>query len=254
MNEMTVFKNPTFGAIRTLQRNGEPWFVAADVCRALEIDRTATRRLDDDEKGVHSTQTLGGTQEVSIVNEPGLYSLVLGSRKPEAKEFKRWITHEVIPSIRKHGAYMTGETLMKALAEPDNMIKLLTTLKQEQEARQKLETKVEEDKPKVLFADAVSASKTSILIGDLAKLIRQNGVAIGQNRLFKWMRDNKYLCSTGDKYNLPSQQSMEMGLFEIKETTINNPDGSVRVTRTTKITGKGQQYFINKFLTAQEAV
>ena len=243
MNELQVFENNQFGQVRAIMKDGEPWFVAADVCRALEIanNRDALTRLEQDEKGVALTDTPGGAQEVTIVNEPGLYALVLGSRKPEAKAFKRWVTHEVIPSIRKTGAYMTPETIEKVLMNPDTIISLATQLKE-------LQTKVEQDKPKVLFADAVAASHTSILIGDLAKLIRQNGVEVGQNRLFQWLRDNGYLCSTGERYNLPTQKSMELKLFEVKETTISNPDGSIRITRTTKVTGKGQAYFVNKFL------
>ena len=242
-NELQVFENNQFGQVRAIMKDGEPWFVAADVCRALEIanNRDALTRLEQDEKGVALTDTPGGAQEVTIVNEPGLYTLVLGSRKPEAKAFKRWVTHDVVPSIRKTGAYMTPETIEKVLMNPDTIISLATQLKE-------LQTKVEKDKPKVLFADAVAASHTSILIGDLAKLIRQNGVEVGQNRLFQWLRDNGYLCSTGERYNLPTQKSMELKLFEVKETTISNPDGSIRITRTTKVTGKGQAYFVNKFL------
>lgn len=250
MNNIAVFQNEQFGQVRTVTQNGEPWFVAADVCRALEIrnNRDAMERLDADEKGVALTDTLGGNQEMSIVNEPGLYSLVLGSRKPEAKAFKRWITHEVIPAIRKHGAYATPEMVEKMLGDPDVMIRTLTALKEERAKNAALTAQAEADKPKVLFADSVSAAQTSILIGELAKLINQNGVDIGQQRLFKWMRDNGYLMKNGVSYNLPTQRSMDAGWFEIKETTINNPDGSVRLTRTPKVTGKGQVYFINKFL------
>ena len=250
MNELRVFENSEFGQIRTVEQNGEPWFVAADVCKALEHSnsRMALDRLDPDEKGVSSIYTPGGAQEMSVVNEPGLYSLVLGSRKPEAKAFKRWITHEVIPAIRKHGAYATPEMVERMLGDPDVMIRTLTALKEERAKNAALEAKAEADKPKVLFAESVSAAKTSILIGELAKLLKQNGVDMGQTRLFKWMRDNGYLMKNGASTNLPTQRSMDMGLFEIKETTINNPDGSVRLTRTPKVTGKGQVYFVNKFL------
>lgn len=249
-NELQIFENNQFGQVRAIMKDGEPWFVAADVCRALEIanNRDALTRLEQDEKGVALTDTPGGAQEVTIVNEPGLYTLVLGSRKPEAKAFKRWVTHEVIPSIRKHGMYATPTTIEQMIADPANAIKVFSALKQEQERRKELEATVEHNAPKVLFADAVAASHTSILIGDLAKLIRQNGVEVGQNRLFQWLRDNGYLCSTGEWYNLPTQKSMELKLFEVKETTISNPDGSIRITRTTKVTGKGQAYFVNKFL------
>lgn len=188
---------------------------------------------------------------MTIINESGLYNVILRSDKPEAKPFRKWVTSEVLPTIRRHGVYMTPETIEKALTDPDTIIQLATTLKEERDARMALEAKAEADKPKVLFADAVSASHTSILVGDLAKLLRQNGVEIGQNRLFRFLRDNGYLCSHGERYNLPTQRSMDRGWFQVKETTINQPDGSIRVTRTVKVTGKGQQYFINLFLSSK---
>ena len=250
MNDLQIFENKDFGKVRTVTLNGAPWFVAADVCRALDIanSRDAVKRLDDDERGVVSTDTLGGVQEMTVVNESGLYSLVLGSRKPEAKQFKRWITHEVIPTIRKTGGYVNNDDLFvnTYLPNADDTTKALfrSTL----ETIRTQNAKLEEYKPKAIFADAVSASKSSILVGELAKILQQNGVAIGQNRLFAWLRNNGYLCCYGERYNMPTQRSMEMSLFEIKETTINNPDGSIRVSRTVKVTGKGQQYFINKFV------
>ena len=251
---LQVYTNSDFGTVRTLLRNGEPFFVATDVCKALSItnNRDAIARLDEDEKGVASIDTLGGEQVVSIISESGLYSLVLGSRKPEAKSFKRWITHEVIPSIRKHGAYMTLSTIDNIINDPDFGIKLLNALKEEREKTKQLSAKIEEDRPKTIFADAVSASHTSILIGDLAKLIRQNGYEIGQNRLFDWMRLNGYLIKSGDSRNMPMQRYVEQGLFEIKENTVQNPDGSVRITRTPKVTGKGQVYFVNMFMKFKE--
>ena len=250
-NQMQVFNNATFGNIRVVQQDGEPWFVAVDICKALDIsnNRDAISRLDADEKGVASTDTLSGRQQVTIINEPGLYSLVLGSRKPEAKLFKRWITHEVIPTIRKHGAYMTPETIEKTLTDPDFIIQLATQLKDEQAKRAALEAKIEADAPKVLFSDSVEASDCSILVGQLAKQLRQNGVDIGQQRLFKRLREEGYLCSSrGDRYNMPTQRAMDMGLFEIKERTVNNPDGSIRVTFTPMVSGKGQIYFTNRYM------
>lgn len=251
-SELMTFENETFGSIRTMNIDGEPWFVAVDVCNALEISnsRDAVARLDDDEKNtVALTDGIRGNPNKVIVNEPGLYSLVLGSRKPEAKAFKRWITHEVIPSIRKHGAYMTPDTLDRMISSPEFGIKLLTALQEERERNAKLENKVEADKPKVMFADAVSTSKSTILVGELAKLLRQNGVDVGQNRLFKWMRENGYLISrNGTDFNMPTQRAMEQGLFTIKETVITHSDGSVSISKTTKVTGKGQQFFVNKFL------
>lgn len=250
MNELQIFNNNQFGEIRTTIKDGEPWFVASDVCRALEIanNRDALTRLEQDEKGVALTDTPGGTQEVTIVNEPGLYALVLGSRKPEAKAFKRWVTHEVIPSIRKHGMYATPTTIEQMIADPANAIKVFSALKQEQERRKELEATVEHNAPKVLFAEAVQASHDSCLVGQLAKMIRQNGKPIGANRMFTWLRDNGWLCKKGENWNMPTQKAMEAGYFEIKETVIANPDGSTRITRTPKVTGKGQIYFINWFL------
>ena len=192
--------------------------------------------------------TLGGPQEMICVNESGLYNVILRSDKPQAKQFKKWITSEVLPSIRKRGAYMTDDALERAITDPDFLIRLATELKDERAMRYKMQDKIEQDRPKVIFADAVSASHTSILIGDLAKLIRQNGFEIGQNRLFDWLRDEGYLIKYGSSKNMPTQRAMDLRLFEVKETTISNADGSIRITKTTKVTGKGQQYFINKFL------
>jgi anti-repressor protein len=238
--------------VRTVVINNEPWFVAKDVCVVLEISdaRKSVNLLDEDERNIIPvTDSLGRNQDTFIINEPGLYSLVMKSRKPEAKQFKRWITHEVLPTIRKHGAYMTDDALEKTLQDPDYIIGVISALKDEKQKRIAAEQTVEKQKPKVLFADAVETSKASILIGELAKLLKQNGVEIGQKRLFDWLRDNGYLIKRiGDEYNNPTQKSMELGLFEIKKSTINNPDGSVRVTKTSKVTGKGQIYFINKFL------
>lgn len=257
MNEIQIFKNAEFGSVRAIEIDGEPWFVAADVCRALEIknNRDVLARLDNDERGVASIDTHGGRQEMSIVNEPGLYSLVLGSRKPEAKAFKRWITHEIIPAIRKHGGYLTHAKVEEALLNPDVLIRLATDLKNEREARieaeaqkQRLCEKVEADAPKVLFADSVSASSQSILVGELAKLLRQNGASFGQNRLFERLRNDGYLHRGGSQKNMPTQKAMDLGLFEVQERTINNPDGSIRLTKTPKVTGKGQVYFINRYL------
>ena len=249
MSNIQIF-NYNSVEVRTIQNDGEPWFVLKDVCNVLHIgnSRDVVARLDQDEKGVGQIDTLGGKQEMTIINESGLYNVILRSDKPEAKPFRKWVTSEVLPTIRRHGMYATPDTVEKMLADPDTTIKLLETIKQERAARMALEAKAEADKPKVLFADAVSASHTSILVGDLAKLLRQNGVEIGQNRLFSFLREKGYLCSQGERYNLPTQRSMDRGWFQVKETTINQPNGSVRITRTVKVTGKGQQYFINLFL------
>lgn len=244
MNELQIFKNNQFGNVRIVMKGQEPWFVAKDVCECLAISkhRDAISRLDTDERGSLKVDTLGGKQEMATVNEYGLYSLVLSSRKPEAKEFKRWITHDVIPQIRKTGQYVADipRTLPDALRAYANEV----------EEHNKAKALIEEQKPKVLFADSVAASHTSILVGDLAKLLHQNGVKdMGQKRLFNWLRENSYLIKRkGSDYNSPTQKAMEMGLFQIKETVVSHADGHTSVNKTTKVTGKGQQYFINKFL------
>ena len=250
MSNIRIF-NYNSVEVRTIQKDGEPWFVLRDVCNVLGLGTPArvAERLDTDEVSqTHITDSMGRQQEMTIINESGLYNVILRSDKPEAKPFRKWVTSEVLPTIRRHGMYATPDTVEKMLADPDTTIKLLETIKQERAARLALEAKAEADKPKVLFADAVSASHSSILVGDLAKLLRQNGVEIGQNRLFSFLREKGYLCSQGERYNLPTQRSMDRGWFQVKETTINQPNGSVRITRTVKVTGKGQQYFINLFL------
>ena len=246
-----VFNNPEFGQIRTVEIDGEPFFVGRDVAKTLGYanpNDALAKHVDEEDKGVAKRDTPGGAQDLAVINESGLYSLILASKLPNAKRFKHWITADVIPSIRKHGAYATPATIENIINNPDFGIKLLQSLKEEQEKNKTLAAENEVMKPKALFADAVATADTSILIGDLAKLIRQNGYDIGQNRLFGWLRDNGYLVKHGDAYNMPTQKSMDLGLFEVKERTIGNPDGSTRITRTTKVTGKGQQYFINKFL------
>ena len=252
MNEIQIFNNPEFGEVRTVEIDGEPWFVGKDVAESLGYEKArnaiAAHVDPEDKKDAPIQGPLGGTQAMTIINESGLYSLILSSKLPNAKLFKHWITADVIPSIRKHGAYATPATIENIISDPDFGIRLLRTLKDEQEKNKRLAADNEQMKPKALFADAVASADTSILIGDLAKLIRQNGFDIGQKRLFTWMRDNGYLMKGGTSYNMPTQKSMELGIFEVKERTIQNPDGSARITRTTKVTGKGQQYFVNRFL------
>ena len=252
MNELQVFKNEEFGAIRTVLMSGEPWLVGKDVAEALGYtnpQKALREHIDDEDKGVNKMDTPGGRQKLLVINESGLYSLVMSSKLESAKRFKRWVTSEVIPSIRKNGGYIAGqetlsddELLAKALLVAQNKIAERDALIQRQREQ------IEADKPKVLFSNAVAASKTSILVGELAKLICQNGHQIGQKRLFQWMRDKGYLLKYGTSYNMPAQRYIEQGLFEIKESAIQNPDGSVRLTKTTKVTGKGQVFFINKFL------
>lgn len=251
MDNIKVFRNEDFGIIRTVTINNEPYFVGKDVATVLGYtnpQKALRDHVDDEDKTVNDLFTVNGTKGV-LINESGIYSLVLSSKLPTAKKFKRWVTSEVLPSIRKHGAYMTNDVLEKALTSPDFLIQLATKLKDEQEKNKKLAAENEIMKPKALFADCVSASKSTILIGELAKIIKANGVDIGQNRLFTWLRDNGYLIRRkGMDYNMPTQKSMDLGLFKIKETTINKPDGSIAITKTVKVTGKGQAYFINKFI------
>lgn len=251
MNELQIFNNEEFGSVRTITKDNEPWFVASDVAKALgyRMASDMTRRIDEEDKGYTKVRTPGGEQEMSIINESGLYAGVFCSSLDSAKSFKHWVTSEVLPSIRKNGGYIAGQETMsdeelmaKALLVANNKIKERDSIIEKQ--RQKIES----DKHKTIFADAVSASHTSILVGDLAKLICQNGVQIGQKRLFDWLRKNGYLIKNGLSRNMPTQRYVEQGLFEVKESTVQNPDGSVRITRTPKVTGKGQVYFVNKFL------
>ena len=252
-NPITVFENPEFGAVRTLAINNEPYFVGKDVTCILgyqNASKALADHVDDEDKLNNESLSSLGQRGGWLINESGLYSLILSSKLPIAKKFKRWVTAEVIPSIRKNGGYianqenLTDDELLtravlvaqKKIAERDERIKAL-------------ETESEIMKPKALFADCVAASDSTILIGELAKILKANGVDIGQNRLFAWMRDNKYLIKRpGTDYNMPTQRSMELGLFKIKETTINKPDGSVAISKTVKVTGKGQAYFVNKFI------
>lgn len=255
MQELQIFNSPEFGQIRTIERDGEPWFVGKDVAAALgytDLNKAIMMHVDEEDKLNDKMASSLGQRGGWFINESGLYSLVLSSKLPGAKQFKRWITSEVIPTIRKHGAYMTPDRLQDVLLNPDTLIQLAQNLKEEQEKRRALETQIETDKPKVLFAGAVETSKSSILIGELAKIIKQNGINIGQNRLFEWMRQNGYLIRrNGSDYNMPTQRAMEMGLFEIKETSIVHADGHTSISKTPKVTGKGQVYFVDLFLSGK---
>lgn len=256
MEDIQIFNSEEFGDVRALELNGAPWFVGKDVAEALgygagkSLANAVSKHVDEEDKGVTEMMTPGGVQKVIIINESGLYSLVLSSKLPSAKKFKHWVTSEVLPTIRRHGAYMTEDALEKAITEPDFLIRLATQLKEEKAKRLEAEKQIEADRPKVTFANAVNVSKDGMLLGMLAKLLHQNGVDIGQKRLFQWMRDKGYLMKNGTDKNMPTQKSRELGLFKVKERAIDNPDGSVRLTRTTLVTGKGQEYFINKFLSA----
>lgn len=252
-NEITTlqFNSDQFGQLRAVKdESGEPWFVAKDICNALGLANTteALRGLDDDEVSnfINSEVAQNGGRAPRIINEPGFYKLVLKSRKPEAKAFQRWVTHEVLPSIRKKGGYIAAA----ADETPEQIMARAVLLAQDTIERQKAQ--IEELKPKALFADAVAASDGTCLVGELAKMMRQNGVQIGQNRLFEKLRQDGYLGKSGSNYNVPTQRAMEMGLFRIKETSITHSDGHITVQRTAKVTGKGQQYFINRFIKAAQ--
>lgn len=247
MNDLQQFTNQQFGDIRALSIDGEPWFVGKDVALSLGYSNTKdalARHVDPEDKGGSQITTPSGIQTMTIINESGLYSLVLSSKLPSAKAFKRWITHDVIPTIRKTGGYVNDADKFVDAYFPELNEAQKSVLGIMLDESRRMGQQLKEQAPKVLFADAVTASHTSILIGELAKLIKQNGVEIGQNRLFKWLRENGFLM----RDNMPTQYAMERGLFVVTERTINNPDGSVRITRTTKVTGKGQTYFINRFL------
>lgn len=247
MNQLQIFENPEFGAVRTVEIDGEPWLVGKDVAEALGYtnpQKAIRDHVDDEDKGVNESFTVNGTQGI-LINESGLYSLVLSSKLPTARKFKHWVTSEVLPSIRRHGLYAADELLNN----PDLMIRAMEELKAERARANALAEKVERDAPKVLFAESVAASQHSILVFDLAKILRQNGAQIGGNRLFEWLRTNGYLIRRkGSDWNMPTQRAVDMGLFEIKETSVTHADGHVTVNKTPKVTGKGQQYFINLFL------
>lgn len=246
MNKIQIFNNEEFGNIRTVNIDGEPWFVGKDVANALGYtnpQKAVRDHISVEDRGVNEMDTPSGKQNLTIINESGLYALIFGSKLESAQRFKHWVTSDVLPAIRKTGGYQTVPQGKELLA--------LAVL----EAQKTIEAqnyKIREMQPKAIFADAVSASETSILVGDLAKLICQNGYQIGQKRLFEWLRQNGYLMKCGSSRNMPTQRYLEQGLFEVKESNVQNPDGSIRITRTTKITGRGQLYFVNKFLGRKE--
>ena len=260
MNQLKVFENPKFGKIRTVEVKGEPWFVLKDVCSVFgeQNYRRVSSRLEEDEKGVSQINTPGGSQNMTVVNEPGLYSTLfamqpekargvsneyIAQRQEQLRKFKRWVTSEVLPAIRKNGGYIAGQENM---SDQEILAKALLVAQRTIESKNQV---IEQMQPKALFADSVASSGNTILIGELAKIIRQNGVDMGEKRLFAWLRDNGYLIRrNGTDYNMPTQKSMELGLMRVKETVISHSDGHTTVSKTPKITGKGQQYFINKFL------
>lgn len=251
MNELQIFNSEEFGEIRTITKDNEPMFCLADVCKALEISNVGNVKQRLSEKGIHTadTPTKGGLQKMIFINEANLYKTIFQSRKDSAERFTEWVTSEVLPSIRKNGGYIAGQ---ETLSDEELLSKALMVAQRKIDEKNNIiamqDSRIQGMIPKEIFADAVSASHTSILVGDLAKLICQNGVQIGQKRLFEWLRENNFLIKSGASRNMPKQRYVEQGLFEVKESNIQNPDGSVRITKTTKVTGKGQVYFVNKFL------
>lgn len=252
MNELKIFENAEFGQVRTVQLNNKPYFCMVDICKSLDISNISQAKTRLKEDGVISNEvidSLGRKQQANFINESNMYKLIFQSRKDSAERFTDWVTTEVLPAIRKYGAYAVDELL----DNPDMAIKAFTALKEEREKNKALQADNSRMKPKEVFADAVSTSKCSILIGELAKLLKQNGYDTGEKRLFQWLRDNSYLIKRkGTDFNAPTQKSMELGLFEVKETAITHSDGHTTINKTTKVTGKGQQYFINKFLGTSE--
>lgn len=260
MSDLQLIKSENFGTVKCdfwQDDKGDILMTREQIGRALEysdpqkaIDNIHSRnkdRLDKFSVTLKLRATDGKMYYTKLYTAKGIYEICRFSRQPKADKFMDWVW-DVVESIRKHGAYMTPQRIEEVLLNPDTIIQLATALKEEQQKRLEAEKKLEEQKPKVLFADAVTASKTSILIGELAKILRQNGINIGQNRLFQWLRDNGYLIKRkGSDYNMPTQYSMELGLFEVKETTITHSDGHISISKTPKVTGKGQIYFINKF-------
>lgn len=248
MADMKIWENPEFGELRIVEMNGEPWMIGVDVAKALgyAAPRNAiASHVDEEDKTSALIRGTGSNYKsmAILINESGLYSLVLSSKLPGAKRFRRWVTNEVLPSIRKDGGYIKTAP---GMTDADIMAKAILLAQKTIEGQK---AQIAEMTPKALFADAVSASSTSILVGDLAKLIRQNGMDIGQNRLFDWLRNNGYLIrARGMSWNMPTQRSMDMGLFEVKETSITHADGHISVNKTVKVTGKGQIYFVNKLV------
>ncbi|REC35569.1 phage antirepressor [Parabacteroides distasonis] len=254
MEAIKIFENDRFGEVRVAGTSENPLFCLADVCKILGLRVDAVQsRLTDAPIRIGVTDSIGREQQMNFVNEKNLYKVIMRSDKPQAEPFQDWVCGEVLPSIRKHGAYMTNDTLEKALASPDFLIQLATNLKEEQRKRIEAERKVTEAAPAVAFTNAVQSANSSCLIGELAKLIAQNGYSIGEKRLFAWMRDNGYLGKHGERYNIPNQQYVEQGLFELKKGVRSGNNGVLHTTITPKVTGKGQVYFVNKFLGNKEA-
>jgi len=257
MQELQTFKNEEFGLLTTININGEPWFIGKEVAEKLGYKNTRDaiyKHVDDEDKGVANRDTLGGEQTVTIINESGLYSLILSSKLDSAKRFKRWVTSEVIPSIRKHGVYANAETIESLLSNPENAIKVFTALKDEKEKNKQLKGQVTELKKSMSVYKETTTSPSTMTVGQLAKIITTCvGYPIGQNRLFSWLRENGYLSSQkGSNHNIPKQEYVERGLFKLKESSFKDSDGVLIITFTPMVTQKGQAYFIEKFQKLQK--
>lgn len=276
MEEMRIFKNEEFSKVRIFEIENEVWFIGKDICNYFgdtNHNRTLARVDATDKRYIEIEDALGRKQKAIAVNESGMYSILFTMQPQKAnndgvadaypievqeridklKRFKHWVTSEVLPSIRKHGTYMTQEFIQKTLDNPDYLIAIATKIKEEREARKRLEKLVEEERPHAILGRAITTAKTSILIGDLAKILNQNGADVGAKRLFEWLRENGYLIKRkGTDWNMPTQRSMDLELFEVKESVRIDGNGCNKITRTTKVTGKGQEYFVNRFLARKE--
>ena len=259
MNDISIFKNESFGEVRVAGTPEKPLFCLADICKAVELQNPSSvkSRLDADDTQLIDLHALNpnldivGNSMATFITEAGFYDVLLFSSSPKVKPFRKWITKEVLPSIRKTGSYSVQQLYEIPQSFSEALMLAAKQAQQIEEQQKQLEAKdeqIRQDAPRVLFSKAVETAKRSCLVSELAKILRQNGVDMGQNRLFEWMRKNGYLCSKGQYYNQPTQKAMELGRFELKQTAINKPDGSVLVSTTTKVTGAGQVYFVNKFL------
>ena len=257
MTALKIFTHEVFGSVRAVERDGQPWFVAKDVCEALGYQWNGAPRIahvPDEWRGATSVVTPSGIQEALTLSEQGLYFFLGRSDKPAALSFQKWLAGEVLPSIRRHGVYATPQTVEAMLNDPETTIKILTALKEERAQRQALEARAVADRPKVVFAESIEVARTSILVGEMAKLIKQaTGHDIGQNRFFEWLRDHGYLHKSGSQRNMPTQRSIDAEWMEIKEGTRLGSSGECHITRTTKITGRGQIYFVNLFAAQSRA-
>lgn len=251
MNEVQIFNNKEFGSVRIVEIDGDPWFVGNDVARALGYSnarKAVPMHVDDEDKLRTQIGDAGQNRDMTVINESGLYALVLSSKLPSAKKFKSWVTHDILPSIRKHGAYMTTETMEKAISDPDFTIGLLQALKAEQEKSKDLAAKIEREKPMTDLGKAITEASNEISIGEMAKILHQNGVSTGRTRFFQTLRGDGYLMEQDGEKNIPTQKAMELGVLRVIEGTITLPHTNItRTTHKAVVTGKGQSYFLQRY-------